>query len=264
MAVAARRLGAQVEFYSKVGDDVVGHAILAYLKEEGMHSEGIVEEKGLDSNLSLLLVSDDGNYMVSRYGTGYKRITANEVGDIEMKKGDIVISALSSFPQELIHLFFSKARRLGCTVILNCGPMISVDRRLLDLSDYIVMNDAEFAFHSRADGVKHGDAKRIVEESGRLRKKGQVLVVTLGDKGFVAIGDDAVIKEDGYRINAVNTSGAGDCFTGAMATCLADGKDLDYALRFANAAAALSVQELGAASSMPHKEKVIKILSSRK
>ncbi len=262
MAIAARRLGADVRFYSKVGDDGIGGSLLHYLKGEGIGSSGVFVGKGVGSNVSLLLLGKDGDYNVSRSGWGYKSITSPEVGSIKLDGSEIVISAIS-FPQTMISKLFAKARKAGCTIMLNCGPVAEVDTRLLRMSDYMVMNEAEFAFHAKAKKIRHGDAKGIAGLSGRIRRKGQVIVVTMGEKGFVAISDSGAITEGGYRVRAANTSGAGDCFIGAIAACLANGKGLEYALGFANAAAAVSVQGLGAASSMPHRREVERMLSRK-
>lgn len=262
MAIAARRLGADVRFYSKVGDDGIGHSLIGYLKEDGIGSSGVFIGRGVGSNVSLLLLGKDGDYSVSRSGWGYKSITRAEVGSIKLDGSEIVMSAIS-FPQGMISELFARARKAGCTIMLNCGPVAEVDRKLLSASDYLVMNEAEFAFHSGAGKVRHGDAKEIARISGRIRRKGQVLVVTMGDRGFVAVSDGGTTAAGGHRVRAANTSGAGDCFMGAMATCLARGKSLEHSLMFANAAAAVSVEGLGAASSMPGRREVDRMLSRR-
>ena len=261
MAVAAHRLGAEVELHSKVGDDLFGRVLIEHLADEGIGTSGIRIGKGIGSCLSLLIIDRDGGYTNTRGGVGYKSMSKGEVDAIKLDGSEIAISALS-FPPRRILDFFRKAKRKGCTTVLNCGPKVKAGKELLGLSDYLIMNDAEFAFHLGLGRMKI-DAGRVESLAARIRRAGQVLIVTMGRRGFVAISDEGTVVEDGHKVSAVDTTGAGDSFIGAFAACVSKGKGLRESLEFANAAAAISVQRHGAAGSMPKDKEVRAFLEKR-
>ena len=116
----------------------------------------------------------------------------------------------------------------------------------------LVLNETELGLLAKAELRGGDDVARFVEAAGALRARpGQIICITLGKRGVVALADAETIAVPGRAVKAVDTTGAGDCFVGALAAQLAQGSTIRDALGYANAAASISVQRLGAAPSMP-------------
>ena len=126
--------------------------------------------------------------------------------------------------------------------------------------DYLIINETELAFFSKQDKVSE-DIEIITQYAAELCKKpGQTIIVTLSSKGVICVSGEKVIKVSGVTVEAIDTTGAGDCFTGAFAVAISERMPITKALEFANTAASLSVQKLGASPSMPYRQQVEDVL----
>jgi ribokinase len=134
---------------------------------------------------------------------------------------------------------------------------------LLALVDILVLNETELGFLAGVELSESDEAARIIDVARKLRTRDdQTICVTLGKRGVLALAGREELSVPGRAVKAIDTTGAGDCFVGALAAQLSEGVDLHAALAFANAAASISVQRMGAGPSMPTAAEVAAVLNA--
>jgi ribokinase len=162
--------------------------------------------------------------------------------------------AVSQFeiPLPAISAFYKRARAAGATTILNPAPALPFDKELLDLVDILILNESELGLLVKTELRDTDNHARFIA-TARLLRAGtdKIICVTLGKRGVVALANDEPLIIPGRAVKALDATGAGDCFVGAVAAQLASGKSLRDALETANIAASICVQRMGAAPSMP-------------
>jgi ribokinase len=134
---------------------------------------------------------------------------------------------------------------LGARTVLNPAPAQSAPADVLELPDVVVVNETELAFFSGTEDVVDG-------LRAMCRRRDQLVVATLGAHGVAALIGDEVVRVPGHEVPVLDTTGAGDCFVGALAAAMCSWAEIDEAIHFANLAASLAVQRLGAGTGMPH------------
>jgi ribokinase len=178
-------------------------------------------------------------------------VSAEDIATAPLAKGDIAVSQFE-IPLPTITAFFARARAAAAITMLNPAPAIDFGADLLDLVDILILNETELGQLAKAELRDTDDPTRFIEAAKVLRgERDMVVCVTLGKRGAIALvgGEPLIIQV--RAVNAVDTTGAGDCFVGAVAAQLADGKPFNDALHYANIAASICVQRMGAAPSMP-------------
>ena len=250
-AVAASRLGAEVSLIGKVGEDHFGTQLIEFLKSEKLNLEGL-SKSILPSGLAVISVDSDGNNTIV-YSPGANSEVS--VQDIEkqtelIKKSNLILSTFET-PIQAVEKLFSIAKRLDKTTILNPAPAHNTSNDLLKNVDYLILNETELAFLTKS--AKVPESLEDIEKAAKHLQSGgpETIVVTIGSRGALTITDNKVIRTEGIKVNAVDTTAAGDCFVGALAAQLNKGVGLEESLDFANRAAAVSVQKWGASSSLP-------------
>jgi ribokinase len=164
-----------------------------------------------------------------------------------------VVVAQFEVPLETVEAALRRGREEGATTVLNPSPaMPSSPPRLLGLADVLVVNETELGFlgDAQADALE-GEGHIVEAARGFRARDSQVIVTTLGADGAVAVDGEEVIRIEGRRVDAVDSTGAGDCFTGNLAAELSRKAPVSAALATANVAASLCVQSFGAGPSMP-------------
>jgi ribokinase len=178
------------------------------------------------------------------------------------RKGDVWVAQFET-PLATTEDAFRKARAAGARTILNLAPMVRFAPRLLGLVDIAVLNEIELA---QATGMKITAAsvrRAVVSACAKLRARGAgTVIATLGSRGLVIVTSAGTTALPAHKAKVVDTTGAGDCFVGALAARLASGAGILDAARYANAAAACSVERLGATPSMPTRKEVAARLAS--
>ena len=259
-AIAASRLGGDVELYCKMGNDYFRNELVGLLKKEGVK---LVELRRsmMHTGTGIIMVEPTGrNTIISVRGSN------NDIKDLDIKRvrlhnGDIAVSQLSVTHSAVIK-FFKKAKQARCTTILNCAPRVECSSALLDMADYLIFNEFELMHFGGVTFMNH-ETEKILDAANQLRSKNQVVIATLGADGLLAVGPFGNIRLKAHKVKAVDTTGAGDCFVGAFAFAMSNGKDINYALKFANAAAAISVTELGATTAFPNSAMVKSLMQTR-
>ena len=248
-AVAARRLGAAVQFIGCVGDDEAGRVSLAALNEEGVGTAGVRHVAG-PTGIALVLVEDAGQNCIALHPGANARLDCAQVESqaATIRAARALVCQLET-PQEATWHAIAIARAAGVRVLLNPAPAQAIDSARLAEVDVLVPNESEALGLARLAGHAPADAR---EAAVRLRAAGVgTVVVTMGEQG-VLVADAAGLRSFAApRVQACDTSGAGDTFLGALAVALASGAALDEAVGWAQAAAALSVTRRGTMEAMP-------------
>ena len=249
-AVAAAKLGAPTTLIGRIGKDAFGDQLKTFLAAQGIDLTFVRETAGVHTGTAIITVANADNTIVVIPGAN-ATVTAAEVAAPTLAKGDIAVSQFE-IPLPTISAFFKRARAAGATTILNPAPATQFDAELLDLVDILILNETELGFLTKAEIRDTDDDARFIEVA-RLLQTGidKIVCVTLGRRGVLALIDGKPLIVPGRAVKAVDTTGAGDCFVGAVAAQLAGGKSIGDALDYANAAASICVQRMGAAPSMP-------------
>jgi ribokinase len=178
-----------------------------------------------------------------------------------LAKGDVAVSQFE-IPPATITAFFKRARAAGATTILNPAPARKFDSELLDLVDILVVNETELGFLTGCELRDSDDYDHFSDAARSLAGIDRIICITLGKRGAVALVEGEPLIVAGREVEAIDTTGAGDCFVGALASQLASGRNLRDALSYANAAASICVQRMGAAPSMPTAAEVTHVLDA--
>ncbi|SJZ49878.1 ribokinase [Enhydrobacter aerosaccus] len=259
-AVASARLGAPTSLIGAVGDDSFGKALRSFLADNNVDTLGLGVVAGQASGLALIQVAEGDNAITVASGANH-HFSAAMVHATPQR--DEVWMAQFETPLAATDATMRQARQAQARTVLNLAPFLAPPPELLQSIDIAVLNEIEL---SQAVGVALDSASAesaVIEACQMLRAQGpRAVVATLGPRGVVVVTSDGAVQIPGYRVPVVDTTGAGDCFVGALAARLADGATPFEAARYGNAAAACSVQRLGAAPSMPTAEEVAARLAS--
>jgi ribokinase len=262
-AVAAAKLGAPTTLIGRLGNDAFGDQLKTFLAAQGVDLSLVREIAGVHTGTAIITVANADNTIVVVPGANAS-MTPADVEAPQLAEGDIAVSQFE-IPVPTIAAFFRRARAAGATTILNPAPAIQFDRDLLDLVDILILNESELSLLTGTELCDTDDYPRFIEAARSLQAdKDQVICVTLGKRGLVALIDGRPHVDPGRAVEAVDSTGAGDCFVGAVAALLADGQPLRSAFGYANIAASICVQRIGAAPSMPTVEEVKAVLSTRR
>jgi ribokinase len=255
-AVAAARLGAATMLIGRVGRDAFGRELRAYLAAQGVDLAFVQDTPEAHSGTALITLADAENTIVVVPGAN-GLVRPADVAAVRLEKGDVAVSQFE-IPLPAISAFFERARSAGVTTMLNPAPMVPFERALLDLVDIVVLNESELGLLTKVELRDRDNHARFVEAIRSLRLgKNRIVCVTLGKRGAVALVQGEALIIPGRAVTAVDTTGAGDCFVGALAAQLATGAAVRDALQYANLAASICVQRMGAAPSMPTAEEVL-------
>ncbi|MDQ2800694.1 MAG: ribokinase [Armatimonadota bacterium] len=253
-AVAAARLGAVVTFVACVGADSLGDAAVLGFEAEGIDTRYVVRDPDAPTGVALITVDTvtGENAIVVASGANAKL----SVGLITMaadaiRDADVVVCQLES-PLETVQATLKLAQEAGKTTILNPAPAQALSDELLSYVSVLTPNETEAAL------LAGNGAVTPTQQANALRERGAgSVVITLGAKGALAVSDaQETLVQSFAPKKAVDTTAAGDCFTGALAVALGEGKTLGSAVLFANAAASLSVEKAGAQPSLPSRYEV--------
>src|ERR1700730_1187641 len=260
-AVAAAKLGAPTTLIGRIGKDGFGAELKTFLAAQAIDLSFVQQTSEAHTGTAIITIANADNTIVVIPGAN-ALVDATDVAAPTLAKGDIAVSQFE-IPLPAISTFFQRARAAGARTILNPAPAIEFDRELLDLVDILILNESELGFLAKTDLRDTDDHERVIEAARSLQiSKDKIVCVTLGKRGIVALIDDRSHVDLGRAVKAIDTTGAGDCFVGAVAALLADGQPVRSAFGYANIAASICVQRMGAAPSMPTAAEVAAVLST--
>lgn len=248
-AVAAARLGAEATFIGCVGDDDFGRLMTQRLQDEGINIDYVKPVTHVSTGIAAITISEGDNRIIVVPGAN-SHVTAEYVQKHEevIAASDAIVLQLE-IPVDGVKKAMELARKHRVKIILNPAPFQVLSKEMLLLADYLTPNEHEQAELLAAGNWTEAEREEILQKC----------IVTRGAAG-ASIYQNGEKLIPGYPVEAVDTTGAGDTFNGALAFSLSGNADLEEACRFANAAGALSVTKLGAQGGMPTSEEVAEFL----
>lgn len=244
-AVASARLGADVYMIGRVGDDAYGQDIMSNLQAQGVRTTYMKPVTEMESGTAHIILAEGDNSIVVVKGAN-NEVTPHYVKDALSSIENIgIVLIQQEIPEETVEAVCDICSEKGIPVILNPAPARKVSQQILDQAAYITPNEHEAAL--MFDGLTIAEA---------LRQYPNKLLITEGKNGVRYFDGSKEVLVPGYPVKAVDTTGAGDTFNGALAVALTEGKSLYDALAFANLAASISVTKFGAQGGMPAREEL--------
>lgn len=261
-AVAAARAGGDVAFVSCVGDDAHGGQVIDNLKTDGIDTRHVFKETGAPTGTALIMIDAAGENCISvAPGANYRLTPAHVDRARDVLETASVMVTQCEIPPETLEYVVDLGARLGKTVVLNLAPARPLSDRSLSQLGVLAVNETEAEFLTglpvRSDAEVEAAAAALVARGPKT------VLLTLGSRGAWVAGEDPVGWVPGFEVAPVDTTAAGDVHCGALAVALVEGRPLEGAVAFANAAAALSTTILGAQSSAPERAAIETLVRSR-
>lgn len=253
-AVAMARLNGNVSMIGKVGEDGFGQTLISSLKNDKVDTTYIQTSKGATGVALITVDKNAQNSIVVSPGANFEVKEDDIDNNIEaIKNSDIVVLQLET-PLNTIKYALNKAKELNKYTILNPAPAVKLDDEIIKNVDLLTPNETELEIIS---GVSIETEEDIQKAAQIMIEKGvKELIVTLGSKGSLYINKEKSMFKKAYKVEAVDTTAAGDSYTGALAVALSQDKNIEDAMDFASKVGALSVLKEGAQSSLPTLEDV--------
>ncbi|HEY6952975.1 MAG TPA: ribokinase, partial [Bacteroidota bacterium] len=262
-AVCCAKLGAKVQFIGKMGDDVFRDSLVKGMKRDGVDLRYCSFDSSSSTGIALITVEESGeNEIVVISGSNMKL----RPSDIRKRSNafaaaSVVLLQLET-PLETIIEAARLSRRYGAITLLNPAPGKRLPVRLLRVLDYLTPNETEIELMT---GMKVRDRHTAVIAAKKLLRIGvSNVIITMGAKGCLLVSAEEVRMFPSYRVRAVDTTAAGDAFSGAFAFSLSRGDSKHEAIRFANAVAACAVTSMGAQNSMPTMAELKRFIAQQK
>lgn len=249
-AVAAARLGASVTFVARVGLDVLGTAAITHYQNEGIDTSFIVQDEDARSGVALIIVDANGENAIAVASGANMRLSPEDVERAApaIRRADVVMLQLE-IPYETIQYTVNLATDAGIPILLNPAPARSLDMALLRKIKYLTPNESEA---EGLTGIPVKDDTTANRAAHALLALGvETVILTRGASGVSWASEAGCGHVAAPRVQAVDTTAAGDAFNGGLAVAVAGGRDLSEALRFACQVGALAVTRLGAQPSLP-------------
>jgi ribokinase len=258
-AVGAARAGGRVTFIARVGRDVFGDQALEGFRREGIDVRYVARDHAAPSGVALIFVAKDGQNSIAVAGGANRRLSVSD-----LRRGAQALAGATSLltqletPLKTVQTAVRLAARAGVPVILNPAPAQPLPDGLLRLVSILTPNETEAELLT---GIRVTNERSAAKAAACLRARGVLTVIlTLGARGALVASEEMQTVVPGFKVKAVDTVAAGDIFNGALAVALGEGKPLLEAVRFANAAAAISVTRPGAQPSAPRRREIEALL----
>jgi ribokinase len=261
-AVAAARAGANVGLVARVGEDSFGEQAIAGFVGDGIDVSHVIRNPAAPSGVALIFVDDGGENCIAVAPGANATLTPEDVEAAEdlITGAEVVVMQLET-PIETVGRAAALAREHGVRVILNPAPARQLSDEILGNVSILTPNESEAELLT---GIQVSDDAGAEEAARALSARGvDIVILTLGSRGAYVFESDSGELVPGFEVQVVDTTAAGDVFNGSLAVGLAEGLPLARAVRFANAAAALSVTRLGAQPSAPTRSEIETFLSEK-
>lgn len=250
-AVAIARLGGKVNFISKIGKDAYGKLALETLKKNNINTENIIQDEKLQTGVAGILVDkQSGKNAINVIVGAPNSLKISEINSqINLIKSSKIFLTQLEIPKDVTLHCLKTAKENGCLTILNPAPASEISKEFYSYIDYFTPNETEAEFYT---GIKITNEKEAKQAADKLINLGiKKIIITLGEKGLFYSDGQEEIHLKASSVKAIDTTGAGDAFNGALAFSLSKGKPIKACLELANKAAGLSTTKLGAGDAMP-------------
>ena len=232
-AVSAARLGVPTLMFGKVGDDSSAQFLKDFLQKQNINISN-VDQSDTATGSAFITIDDAGENTIIVVAGANADTSFEQFQGFEFEKNDVLVCQNEISSTEVLYRF-KKATKEGAKIIYNPAPAIDVSGELFNLADYIIVNETEYMFYQES-----------------LDNSDNIIIKTLGRKGVQVIAHEQEFTVPACKVGVLDTTGAGDCFTGALAFGLSTNQMLQKSVEFANKCAAFSIQKHGAAVSMPY------------
>ncbi|ADO56807.1 ribokinase [Paenibacillus polymyxa] len=239
-AVAAARLGADVKMIGRVGDDHFGQQILRNFEENHVHIDYVKPVTHMESGTAHIVLAEGDNSIVVVKAANNEVTPAYVEEALDVIRNSDIVLIQQEIPPETIVYVSEICAKYQVPLLLNPAPAREVEESVIANATYITPNEHEAAIMFKDMSLQEA-----------LRKYPNKLFVTEGSNGVRFFDGEQEVVVPTYKVEAVDTTGAGDTFNAAFAVALAEGKSLADSVKFANRAASLSVTKFGAQGGMP-------------
>lgn len=254
-AVAASRLGENVVFICKTGNDIFGKQSVEVFNEEGINTTFLLSDAKHPSGVALITVDDNAENCIVVASGANATLSANDLqkSNTVIENASIILMQLE-IPLETVEYVAKNSYARGVKVILNPAPACALPDSLLKHVSILTPNKTEAEMLS---GIKVNDMASAEDAARRIKARGvDTVIITLGAEGALILHDDKCVHFPGIKVKAVDTTAAGDVFNGALAVALFQQNDIAEAVQYACKAAAISVTRMGAQASAPYKKEL--------
>ncbi len=261
-AVAVAKLGVHCIFVARLGDDVFGRKSLENFQKEKVDTRYVTLTPDTPSGVALITVDEAGNNAIVVAPGANAKLTPEDIdrAQSEIRSAGAVVTQLE-IPLTTVQYVAELAHHAGVPFVLNPAPAQKLSPTLLALVTVLTPNETEAEILT---GIKVVDPESASQAADRLLDMGvNAVIVTMGSKGFLLAEGACREHIAAEKVNVVDTTAAGDAFTGSLAVGVARGHSLREAALFANRAAALCVTKMGAQPSMPTREEVCAFVPTR-
>lgn len=261
-AVAAARAGGDVTFIARVGNDMFGEEALAGFINDNIDVTHVTRDPHAPSGVASIVVDHNGQNSIAVAGGANANLSPDDIARAaeDIKSADILVMQLET-PIETVTAAAKIAHDNGVKVILNPAPAQPLTDDLLKTISILTPNESEAKMLTGITVNTDDDAKKA--SKALLARGVEIVIITLGPKGVLTATADQAIMTPAFKVDPIDTTAAGDVFNGSLAVAIAEGKPLEEAITFANAAAALSVTKPGAQPSAPARKDIDDFLNSR-
>ena len=261
-AVAAARLGADVKFIASIGLDSFGDTAIENFKKDSINIDSIIRPN-TNSGTAFIFVDDNGQNSIAVSPESNALLNSDHIEKNAkiIANATHVLAQLETPIETIIHAS-EISKREQVPFILNPAPAQKLPDQLLSNTYILTPNETEASILS---GIEVTDIASATIAANTLLKKGvEIVIITMGENGCLYVNENESKHIKTYKVDTIDTTAAGDTFNGALVYLLAQGKSIDEAIKFANAAAALSVTKFGAQPSAPYIQEVIDFMSLSK
>lgn len=252
-AVASAKLGGEVYMVGCVGE-AFGEELISSLEQAGVHTDFVERCGGVSSGIAVIVVVDGDNRIV--LDKGANALLSEELVDRALetaRAGDYLIVQLET-NLSVVAYALKHAKEIGMVTVLNPAPAVPLESGMLQNCDYFIPNQTEAEKYT---GIYPDSEKTVKQCAGALAEQGvKCTVITLGEVGSAGIQNGELINVAACKVRAVDTTGAGDTYVGALVTRLSEGAELKEAMAFASRASALAVTRRGAQTAIPSRGEV--------
>jgi ribokinase len=260
-AVAAARAGAAVTFIARVGRDANGEQAVAGFAADGINVNHVIRDLTSPSGVALIFVGKNGENSIAVASGANDKLNPADVRKARsaFRRARVVLLQLET-PLKTLEASVALAAAAGVRVVLNPAPARPLPAQLLKRVHLLTPNESEAELLT---GVTIDDEAAAAKAADKLLARGvQNVIITMGSRGAFVAGKDLRQLIPGFKVNAMDATGAGDVFNGALVVALAEGRPLLEAVRFASAAAAVSVTRFGAQPSAPTRKEIQAMLAA--
>jgi ribokinase len=258
-AVAASRAGGEVTFISCVGNEYGEESIKGF-RNDRINVDYIKIDSDVATGIALIMVDKNGENSISVASGANLSLTVSDIQKTQqiIREADVLLMQLES-PIEVVEEAAKIAASAGVRIILNPAPAQSLSDELLKHITILTPNESETELLTGMEVKNEDDA---IKAASLLLEKGiEVVIITIGSKGALMATKDETKIISGHKVEAKDSTAAGDVFNGALAIAISENKSMDEAIQFANAAAAVSVTRMGAQPSAPRREEIENMIS---